>query len=286
MFSSSFSLYLSNFSNVYSQLLSAFNSTVLIGSSFSFTNNPTVTTDGLFPSTFSLSVNDLLTDTVLYSFSTSSVVPGTGVSSCVATSFLTSIFSALNGLILTVNVIVFSSPGNNVTSIPLFNSCSVYSLSSPVKVMFPTNVVPAGTWSATFTVPFPSPLFVDVNLYVIVSNSCNTSFEAILSFTVVIFATFVSTSSVSSSPTVAIFLTVLTTSLLFSLFITTIKLTVEAPPFFVTFIVIPLAKSSAVYVESSPFTLMLPSTNVVPVGIVSFTIVAPSSFPLFVAVIV
>ena len=45
---------------------------------------------------------------------------------------------------------------------------------------------------------------------------------------------------------------------------------------------IPFARSSAVLLVSScPFTLMLPSTNVVPSGITSFTVTFPAKSPLF-----
>ena len=53
-----------------------------------------------------------------------------------------------------------------------------------------------------------------------------------------------------------------------------------------TFTSIPLSKLSAVYEVSASFTFILPSTNVVFVGISSLTITVPSAEPLFVTVIV
>ena len=54
---------------------------------------------------FSLSTNSLLIFIETYSFSTSSSVPGIFSPSCFASAFLIIIFSSLNGLIVTVNVI-------------------------------------------------------------------------------------------------------------------------------------------------------------------------------------
>jgi len=73
----------------------------------------------------SLSTNFLLTSIETYSFITSSSVGGTSVPSCFASAFLTVIFASLNGFIVTVNVIFFSSPASRVTSIPSFNWLSV-----------------------------------------------------------------------------------------------------------------------------------------------------------------
>ena len=75
------------------------------------------------------------------------------------------------------------------------------------------------------------------------------------------------------------------------LFTVTWNVTVVVPAFSPnlagTFTSIPLAKSSAVNsLFATPATTMLPSTNVVFSGIVSFTIAVPSAEPLFVTVIV
>ena len=70
-------------------------------------------------------------------------------------------------------------------------------------------------------------------------------------------------------------------------FTVTLKLTVPFPPFAATSTGIPPFKSASVKsVLSAPFTLMLPSTNVVPSGTVSFITAVPAAVPLFVAVIV
>ena len=108
------------------QLLLLSNFIVLILSVASLLKyNPTVISVGLYLSTFSLSSNFFSTSIETYSFTTSSSVGGTGVSSCFASAFLTVIFSSLNGFIVTVNVIYFSSPPSNETSIPAFSSASV-----------------------------------------------------------------------------------------------------------------------------------------------------------------
>ena len=116
----------------------------------------------------------MFTVTLVYSFTTVSVVPGIGVSSCSAVLFTIFIVSVSNGLIVTLNVNFLFSPAFKCTSIPLFNCVSVYGVSTPSSLMlFATSVVPVGTVSDNLTVPSSVPLFVAVNVYVIVSNSCN-----------------------------------------------------------------------------------------------------------------
>ena len=67
----------------------------------------------------------------------------------------------------------------------------------------------------------------------------------------------------------------------------TVNLTSTFPPFAATSSTIPLFRSiSPNSGLASPLTLMLPSTNVVPVGTVSFITASPAAVPLFVAVIV
>ena len=105
-------------------------------------------------------------------------------------------------------------------------------------------LVPSGIASVTVTVPSPFPLFVNVIVYVNVSPTFAS--VAFTSFLPVIFATFVSTSSVGVFPIVAIFFTDFTTSpaVVFS-FTTTSKLT-ETSPFAGTSTFIPSFKFSAV----------------------------------------
>ena len=256
--------------------------------------NSNSTLDGLFPSIPSLSTNFLFTITFTYSLTTSSSVGCTGVSSCFASAFLTVILSSSNGFIFTVNVIDFSSPASKVTSIPAFNSAFVYDFSS--NSILPTNVVPVGIVSDIFTVPFPSPSFLAVNVYVISSNSCN-GFSSVtgvpsacfpsLVFIVVIFATFVSTSSVGVFPTVAVLLTDFTATtsspIFVVLFTTTSKLT-ETSPFAGTttlfHVIVPFSLSKF------PFPVIVPSIKVVPSGMLSFITVFPSTSVVFFAVIV
>ena len=251
--------------------------------------NPTIISVGRVP-LFS-STNFFSTSIETYSLTTSSSVGGTGVSSCFASAFLTVIFSVSNGFIFTVNIIDFSFPASKVTSIPAFNWASVYDF--PSNSILPTNVAPSGIVSDIFTVPFPSPSFLAVNVYVISSNSCN-GFSSVTSvpsacfpslvFTVVIFATFVSTSSVDVFPIVAVLLTDFTTSpaVVFS-FTTTSKLT-ETSPFAGTttlfHVIVPFSLSKF------PFSVIVPSTKDVPSGMLSFITVVPSTSVVFFAVIV
>ena len=251
--------------------------------------------EGLFCVCLSLSsFHFFVTVIVTYSLTTSSSVGGTSVPSCFASAFLTVIFSVSNGFIFTVNAIDFSSPASKVTSIPAFNSAFVYDF--PSNSILPTNVVPVGIVSDIFTVPFPSPSFLAVNVYVILSNSCN-GFSFVTSvpsacfpslvFTVVIFATFVSTSSVGVFPTVAVLLTDFTSTtsspIFVVLFTTTSKLT-ETSPFAGTttlfHVIVPFSLSKF------PFPFILPSTKVVPSGMLSFITVVPSTSVVFFAVIV
>ena len=117
-----------------------------------------------------------------------------------------------------------------------------------------SSVVPTGIISDIVTVPVPFPEFVAINLYVIVSNSCNGVAEPSLDFVVVMFATFVSTSPVGIVPTVAVFFTDFTGSfccvslLYISLFTVTSKLTVTSSPAgTVTFshIIVPSSETTA-----------------------------------------
>ena len=145
-----------------------------------------------------------------------------------------------------------------------------------------TNVVPVGTSSVTVTVPSPFPLFVNFIVYVNVSPT----FASVLSanFSPVILATFVSTSSVGMFPTVAVLFTDFTTSpaVVFSFTITS-KLT-EASPFAGTttlfHVIVPFSLSKF------PFSVILPSTKVVPSGMLSFITVVPATSDVFFAVIV
>ena len=143
-------------------------------------------------------------------------------------------------------------------------------------------VVPSGTLSVTVTFPSPFPLFVKVIVYVNVSPT----FASVLStdFVPVIFATFVSTSSVGVFPIVAVLLTDFTTSpaVVFS-FTTTSKLT-ETSPFAGTttlfHVIVPFSLSKF------PFSVIVPSTKDVPSGMLSFITVVPSTSVVFFAVIV
>lgn len=143
-------------------------------------------------------------------------------------------------------------------------------------------VVPSGTLSVTVTFPSPFPLFVRIIVYVNVSPTFATL--SLTSFSPVIFATFVSTSSVGVFPIVAVLLTDFTTSpaVVFS-FTTTSKLT-ETSPFAGTttlfHVIVPFSLSKF------PFSVIVPSTKDVPSGMLSFITVVPSTSVVFFAVIV
>ena len=160
-----------------------------------------------------------------------------------------------------------------------------------------TNVVPSGISSVTVALPATSPVFVTVIVYVIVSP-CSTTvvFVDVTPLAVAVFVALITgflISSVGVSFTVALF--IIEPSAPSST--TTLNVTVASPaisaspstPFVAasTFTSIPFAKSSAVNSGfATPSTTILPSTNLVPSGIVSLIIAFPSAYPLLYAVIV
>ena len=228
---------------------------------------------------------DILTWT--YAFSTVSSVGFVGVPSCLAFSFLILLVNvpssvsvtpsspSSNLFICTVNVISFFPPlAGTVTSIPDFNSSSEYSLFP--SFIFPTNVVPVGISSLIVTFPSPSPLFVAVSVYVIVSFSFKGVADASLVFLVVILATFVSTLGVSVSATFAAFFIAFVVSLL------TVT-TKDTSTFFPASIVI----FSHVIVFSTKFPGFVISVGFsVPSGTTSEIVVTASTSEVFSAVII
>ena len=174
----------------------------------------------------------------------------------------------------------------NSTGFPAFTS-TFFQVIVLVSKSYPSVVatfifVPFGIASVTVTFPSPFPLFVRIIVYVNVSPTFATL--SLTSFFPVIFATFVSTSSVGVFPIVAVLLTDFTTSpaVVFS-FTTTSKLT-EASPFAGTttlfHVIVPFSLSKF------PFSVIVPSTKVVPSGMLSFITVVPSTSVVFFAVIV
>ena len=139
-----------------------------------------------------------------------------------------------------------------------------------------TNVVPVGISSVTVTFPSAFPLFVNVIVYVNVSPTFAVDLST--DFAPVIFATFVSTSSVGLlSSITAVFLT----DVFVSLLIVTLNETSTVSPAFTStsvHVIVPL--------DSTPLFVIDFSTNVVPAGISSVTVTVPVAFPLFVNVIV
>ena len=174
----------------------------------------------------------------------------------------------------------------NSTDFPAFTS-TFFQVIVLVSKSYPSVVatfifVPFGIASVTVTFPSPFPLFVRIIVYVNVSPTFATL--SLTSFSPVIFATFVSTSSVDVFPIVAVLLTDFTTSpaVVFS-FTTTSKLT-ETSPFAGTttlfHVIIPFSLSKF------PFSVIVPSTKDVPSGMLSFITVVPSTSDVFFAVIV
>ena len=146
-----------------------------------------------------------------------------------------------------------------------------------------TNVVFSGASSFTITFPDTSLEFTSVIVYRILSPAFTVDCSAFLLNVI----TGVLTSSVGISFTVASFVSIPVVPS----FTITSKLTVAVPaPFVLAFgtsTLIPSFKSFSVNSAfSTPLTLMLPSTNVVPVGTSSFTVAVPSAFPVFVTFIV
>ena len=174
----------------------------------------------------------------------------------------------------------------NSTDFPAFTS-TFFQVIVFVSKSYPSVVatfifVPFGIASVTVTFPSPFPLFVRIIVYVNVSPTFATL--SLTSFSPVIFATFVSTSSVDVFPIVAVLLTDFTTSpaVVFS-FTTTSKLT-ETSPFAGTttlfHVIVPFSLSKF------PFPFILSSTKDVPSGMLSFITVVPSTSVVFFAVIV
>ena len=222
----------------------------------------------------------LSTDFAPVMFATFVSVGFVGVLSSITAVFVTDVFLSL--LIVTLNETSAVFPAFTSTSFHViipFDSTPLFVIESA------TSVVPVGTSSVTVTFPSPSPLFVNVIVYV---NSSPT-FASVLSadFLPVIFATFVSTSSVGVFPIVAVLLTDFTSTtsspIFVVLFTTTSKLT-ETSPFAGTttlfHVIVPFSLSKF------PFPFILPSTKVVPSGMISFITVVPSTSVVFFAVIV
>ena len=137
--------------------------------------------------------------------------------------------------------------------------------------------------SLTVTFPNTSLVFFSVIVYFSLSPAFTVSLSTFLLNVI----TGVLTSSVGISFTVALFVSIPVVPS----FTITSKLTVAVPASFSfafgTSTSIPSFKSFSVNSAfSTPLTLMLPSTNVVPVGTSSFTVAVPSVFPVFVTFIV
>ena len=142
-----------------------------------------------------------------------------------------------------------------------------------------TKLVPSGILSVTTTSSAKPPSFVTVIIYVIFSpsNTYPKLFSVVDSFSAeIIDSTYVcSVSPVGTSFTVAVFLICVPSSWSFTV---TLNSTVFVSPALKSTL-IPLVNSSAVFPVAESPTLMLPSTNVVPVGTVSFTVTVSGAVP-------
>ena len=126
-------------------------------------------------------------------------VSGISLSSIFATFFTVVVVSSL----ITTSSVNVAVPPFAFTS--TFDHVIVFVSASYPSTVASAILVPAGISSVTVTFPSAFPLFVNVIVYVSVSPT----FAVVLStlFVPVIFATFVSVSGVSVSPTTAIFVT-------------------------------------------------------------------------------
>ena len=183
----------------------------------------------------------------------------------------------------TVSVVLSLTTTSNVNvAVPPFAFTSTFDhvivfVSLLYPVVFSSFIlVPVGISSVTVTVPSAFPLFVNIIVYVNVSPTFAVDLST--DFAPVIFATFVSTSSVGLFPSItALFVT----DVFVSLLIVTLNETSTVSPAFTStsvHVIVPL--------DSTPLFVIDFSTNVVPAGISSVTVTVPSAFPLFVNFIV
>ena len=143
-----------------------------------------------------------------------------------------------------------------------------------------TNVVPSGISSLIVTSLLKPPSFVTVIVYVIFSPS--TTYPKPCSVVAVFSALIIGSIYVCSVLFVGVSFTVAVFSIFVPLsksFTLTLNSTVVlSPASKSTFI--PFANSSNVLLVACSFTFILPSTNVVPAGIVSFTVTSVGAVPL------
>ena len=220
---------------------------------------------------------------------------------------------------VTLNSMSLLSPASKSTFIPFDKSVAFSpSWTSSFTLILPaTNVVPSGISSFTITLIGAVPVVLSKCIVYVISSPSFTVFP-LAGFDVLLYCkfdlftvvsvSFVGSSSLSGSSgalfIVATFLIVAVNVSPSSSFTVTSKLTVTspavasvvAPPWFAppavsllagTVTVIPFARSSAVISSwASSFIFMLPFTNVVPSGMLSFTTTSPAKSPLFCTLIV
>ena len=222
------------------------------------------------------------------------VVSFVGVSFTVAT-FLICVLLSIS-CTLTLNSSVVLSPASRSTAIPLAKSSAVLLVELPPTFMLPsTKLVPSGIISFTIAVVGAVPLLLsNVIVYVIslftVTFAPLSGSEDLWAIKSALF-TSVSTSFVGFSFTVAVFIISFlksTKSSPCSGSTVTSKLTVASPCAGTLFTSIPSCKFASVLssAKGTPFTFILPSTNVVPAGSTSLTMALPAKPPSFLTVIV
>ena len=209
--------------------------------------------------------------------------------SFVLTSFTVAVFAIVSLLFksftFTVNSIVFVSPASNSTSIPLLKVSKVYSSSEPSTTILPsTKLVPSGASSTTFAIVGAVPSLLSNVIVYVISSFSFTSAPACGSADFVnlrsaLFTTF-NVSFVSIPSTVALFLISFVNNPSANSSTVTSKVTVVIDCLS-TFTVIPDSKLDSVYSVSSSFTLILPSTKLVPSGTASIITTSFSSKPVF-----
>ena len=191
----------------------------------------------------------------------------------------------------TLNSTVFVSPAFRCTVIPSLKFSSLSCVETPPTLTLPvTNVVPVGTVSFTITSAGAVPVLLsNVIVYVIICPSTTVPFSGFAVLCAIAFGFFTVsvTVSVSLSSTIATFF-IVSVSFPSGKFSTSTSNVNVSSPLAGIFTVIPSSNSS--FPKLSVFDLllilMLPSTNLVPLGILSIIVTSFPKSPSFFTVIV
>ena len=214
---------------------------------------------------------------------TVSVTSSVGSPSTVAVLVITFVNPSVNSFTVTSKEIVVSPYAGTFTVIPFVKSASPkFSVSGLLLIlMLPsTKLVPSGIVSLISTSLLKPPSFVTVIVYVIFSPS--TTYPKLFSVVDSFSAEIIDFTYVCVVVSVGLLLTVAVFSIdvpLFWSFTVTLNSTVFVSPASKS-TEIPFARSTAELSVSVPPTFMLPCTNVVPAGIVSFTVTVSGAVPL------